>query len=421
MSTATEIRVKGVESDEELFRANDLLAKTQMPDYWESMEWLERCGPTWPGFHREHTRIALQGDDIVGGLRILTATIRIGRARLRMGGLGWVSTPPHHRNKGICKALVLDSVDYMKRNGYHVSMLFGIPDLYHRYGYAVTMPDHSVWVDVAEVSAAGVDRQASDSYRTRGFQVSDLPAILRVHQANDGDTACSFVRTLAYLKNQARTSARTTAFWADWTKALLVVDRRGNLVAYLVPQTAPDQLHIKELGVTTPASHDVVLRLSAQRARDAGLSRVRFHIPPSHRFARYLERYNSVHETRHFRQREGMMRFCDLESTIEHMLPEWAALLTESALRGRRANVTLVVDRSPYLISWNGDAIRASRVSGKDRLSVSSEELIQVMCGYGHIGDLMECRKTGLSARSRALLSIVFPRRAPFVWPMDHF
>lgn len=421
MSAAAEIHVKGVESDEELRRANDLLAKTQLPDYWESMEWLERCGPTWPGFRREHTRLAVQGDDIVGGLRILTTTIRIGKARLKMGGLGWVSTPPHHRNKGICKALVLDSIDYMKRNGYHVSMLFGIPDLYHRYGYAVTMPAYSVSMDVAEISAAGMNEQATSPYRTRGFQVSDLPAILRVHQANDGDSACSFVRTLAYLKNQALTGARTTPFWADWTKAILAVDRRDNLVAYVVPQIAPDQLHIKELGVTTPVSYDVVLKLSTQLARDAHLSRIRFHVPPSHRFARYLERYNSIHETRYFRQREGMMRFCNLESTIKYMLPEWATRLRESALRGRRANVTLSVDRVPYLISWNGDAIRISRVPGKDRLSVTNEELMQVMCGYGHIEDLIGRRKTDLSASSRALLATIFPGRTPFVWPMDHF
>ena len=84
-----EITVKPVESRDELRMAHDMFATVRfVDDYPGGIRWLENCGVRYPGYLKEHTRIAMCGPEIVGGLRMITDTIRLGEARLKMGGLG---------------------------------------------------------------------------------------------------------------------------------------------------------------------------------------------------------------------------------------------------------------------------------------------------------------------------------------------
>ena len=84
--------IKAVETDDELHQANDLMAKAHCADYFSGMEWLSSTGQGYPDYLREHTRVALWGGRVAAALRITTDTIRIGEARLRTGGIGWVTT-----------------------------------------------------------------------------------------------------------------------------------------------------------------------------------------------------------------------------------------------------------------------------------------------------------------------------------------
>ncbi|MDQ1257518.1 MAG: family N-acetyltransferase, partial [Candidatus Hydrogenedentes bacterium] len=75
------LAVRGVETDDELAAANDLMAKVHCSDYFYGMNWLKSFGAGYPGYLREHTRIALWNGELAGSLRLNTETIRIGEAR----------------------------------------------------------------------------------------------------------------------------------------------------------------------------------------------------------------------------------------------------------------------------------------------------------------------------------------------------
>jgi predicted acetyltransferase len=66
--------------------------------------------------------------------------MRIGDAVIRMAGIGDVYTEREHRMKGYMRYLYEDTLTYMTEEGYDVSMLFGIPDFYTKFGYAVCLP-----------------------------------------------------------------------------------------------------------------------------------------------------------------------------------------------------------------------------------------------------------------------------------------
>ena len=82
--------VRGAANADDCALALDLMAKSFGPDYFSVARRLDALMAGYPGFHREHTRLALRQGQIAGALRITTDTIRIGEARLKMGGLGWI-------------------------------------------------------------------------------------------------------------------------------------------------------------------------------------------------------------------------------------------------------------------------------------------------------------------------------------------
>ncbi|NIA14456.1 MAG: GNAT family N-acetyltransferase [Nitrospiraceae bacterium] len=402
----SELTVKPVETDEELRLAHDLMAKVQYPDYFSGLNWLEACGEGYPGFRREHTRIALWKGELAGALRMHTETIRLGEARLKMGGLGWVSTAQRHRRKGVCHALMIHTLDYLKQNHYHVSMLFGIPNFYHRFGFTTTLADYAIAIDTAEALHA-----PRTPYRKRPAKPGDIAAIQRIHAANDTDIACSLLRSSAHLTNK----------WDHCKNMSVLTSDSGKVLAYFTAHASDKQMQVSEVGVSAPQACSSVLAACGQLASDANLGRIRFLMPPPHPFARHLLQYQSTHEMRILRDQGAMLAFVDQAEALESLIPEWEDLLSRTNLRNEQIEITLVIDRVNYRVRARRGAIDIAQQSGANRLSIASGDLMHLVTGYRYLDDILAKRRRILTAPGRALLAALFPKRTPYVWTFDRF
>ena len=423
-SSTDALIVKPVETDEELRLANDLMAKAHFPDYFQGLDWLETCGVRYPNFLREHTRIALRNGGLAGALRLNTETIRLGEARLKMGGFGWVTTAPRHRRLGVAQALIRDSLHYMGNHGYHVSMLFGIPNFYHRFGFVTTLADYVITVSAAEAAVA-----PKGDFKLRLAKPGDIRAIQKIHNANDAGVACSLLRTAAHLTNK----------WDQWPGKLWVLTtKQGKVVAYVNAHGSKDELAVMELGLSEVAVHPrgarafrnsvagnklcgAVLAACADLAAEETVGRIRFHVPPPHPFARFLLEYTSTHQMHVVRDHGSMMAFVDLGETLESMIPEWEYLLARTSARDYRTEFTLYVDNASYRVRANRGAIDVAVVPGKNKVSVTPFELMHMMTGYRCVADILAARRRILSPEARTLLAVLFPKRNPYVWHFDRF
>lgn len=398
--------IKAVETDEELRLANDLMAKSHFSDYFYGLRWLETCGAGYPGFRREHTRIAVYKGEIAGSLRLNTETIRLGEARLRMGGFGWVSTEPRHRNKGVCRALMLNALEYMCAHNYHVSMLFGIPNFYHRFGFATTLADYAILVEASEAMAI-----SASGARIREVKPGEIAVLQKMHAANDADVACSLLRTAAHMTNR----------WERYKNVKVLTNAQGRVQAYFLANRVDDQLHVEEVGLADMSVCPEILSSCVRVASEEAVSRIRFLCPPPHPFARFLLQYKSIHEMRIVRDSGGMMAFVNLGEALESMIPEWESLLAKSSLRDTRIEITFLVDRVSYRVRAQRGAIDVASTPGVNKVGLTCEELMHLITGYRHAQDIINIRRRILSPESRALLEVLFPKRTPYVWLADRF
>ncbi|MBX7256682.1 MAG: GNAT family N-acetyltransferase [Candidatus Hydrogenedentes bacterium] len=411
-SEVAEYVTRGVKSDEELIAANELMAATQTPPNTECMRWLKETGPNWPGYRREHTRVHYINSEMAGALRIQPFKLRIGRARLTAGGIGWVSTEETHRNRGVCGALMRDALDYMTKSGFDVSLLFGIPNLYQKFGYVSILPEYAITFDIS-------GRTQSEPCVAR-VTWEDAKTLRSLHERHESCVSCSVVRDAKYFRTLFECTSRTIRYYPDWAATVKVFDARGRIVGYLMSQLDSEVLHIKEMGVDGPTHFDTILDAASAMARRKGRTRVRFHLPPSHPFARYLRDYTCVHEMRTFRNAEGMMRVLDTEKTFQQMIPEWETALRDSGMWQSGTDLVLAVDEERYMFSLRRGSLHVERTDGRAHIRVTGQQFCRMLAGFTSASDV-EVPRGSENVERRRLIECLFPERTPFIWPIDHF
>src|SRR6266536_3592169 len=124
------------------------------------------------------TREMLIDGQVVCWLTLIDYAMRIGSARVRMAGIAGVETKSEHRMKGYMRVLFQDTLEYMRNEGFDVSMLFGIPSFYPKFGYATCMALYKVMVKTRNAELAkGLARPV----QARPIAPADLPAVAELY------------------------------------------------------------------------------------------------------------------------------------------------------------------------------------------------------------------------------------------------
>ncbi len=398
------LELLAVQSEEELRKAVHLMALELASDATAEL-WLGSAASNYPGFRPEHTRIALFDGEIVAALRLTTETLKIGEARLRMGGIGWVVTASEFRHQGIASRLLRDTMAFMKAQHYHVSMLFGIPNFYDQFGFATSLVDHSVSLDTIEAL------NCDNPFSVHAAKPSDIPAMVKLHQRGESGIACTLIRSTSHVKNK----------WVRFSEWYVLRDERGKVVAYFLVGRNNNTLNVEECAVEEFGLASAVVAAAAEIADLESRARVRFCVPPNHDLSRYLQQFRATFEARRDRNAGGMMAMIDVGETLESMIPEWESRVAQSPVREVRSELTLVLGSESFRVRTNRGAVDVAAISGRNKLTVTNEELIHLLSGYRSVSDVLNAARSVINQDARNLASAIFPDRLPFVWKFDRF
>ncbi len=401
------LEIRGANTQREVDEAIRLMASISRQDFYIASDWLLSVGAKYPNFQNEHIRVAIYNGQVISALRITTDTIRIGEARLKMGGIGWVSTAGHFRNKGIASKLIQNAVLYMKANSYHVSMLFGIPNFYHRFGFATTLPEYYTNIATKEVLTI-----QPIPYKVRKMKPADIVLLRKIHEEGEEHIACSIIRTQAHFAVK----------WREWQHGRTVMDMNGKILGYLLPKNnGGDTLLIQEIGSTNIETSKVVLHAIGKLAEKEKIGKIQITAPPCHPSMRLLIEHYSNQETHYKRNEGGMMAIINEEETLECMIPEWEKLIQQKTLLQQDDEVTLLISGIPYCIHFHKGSISVIKKLGKNKISIDKGDLARLIAGYIYISDVLEKKRFYISPSAKSFLFTIFPKRFPYVWQMDRF
>lgn len=126
-------------------------------------------------YDRKASILGVGEDEAITHWGVWDHKMRIGRARLRTGGIGVVSTRKDFRNQGLAMVTGNATIQAMRRQGYDLTMLQGIGNFYHRFGYvrawstvryaisAQRFPSVDIPLDLRQIALSG-NREAERLY-----------------------------------------------------------------------------------------------------------------------------------------------------------------------------------------------------------------------------------------------------------------
>jgi predicted acetyltransferase len=353
----------------------------------------------------------MQKGERISGLAIWHMPMRIGGAGVLMGGIGGVWTHEKHRMKGLATVVMDDSVAWMDEHGFDISVLFGIPDFYWRWGFITTLGASSVAVPTRH--AENVEKTCG----VRKYRESDLDAAMKIYNEQNARRTASVIRR--------------RPGWIPWRKSshwgvpplLFSFTDRGRLVGV----AAYDSLRDNEVTccdlAAEPGAFGGVMRHAADLAIACRTERITFHVPPDHPFADFCREQGCEARQTAGRVSGGMARIINQGRCLRKVAPELTRRLRESRLAKWSGKVDLATDLGTTRLEVDSGRVLVAPRKGKAKVTLRcrQERLTQLLFGFQPVSFLLAHTVTKLKGDTAGVVDALFPKGHPFMSVVDHF
>ncbi len=371
---------------------------------------LERMEIRPDGERLTRVELSLGGGEPVSWLTIVDFTMRVGAARLRMGGIAGVGTDENHRYKGYSRRCMEAAVAHMTAEGYDCSMLFGIADYYPKWGYATAIP----WYRVT-ATAEAIERSASGAtLEARPLTPEDHPAALALEEAFTALRSGTLDRRLPGQPHITKGSG-----WESAARPVGVFSPKKGLVGYYVAD-ADNAGMVSELCLRDRAHACEVSRALSDDLRREGRDAVEMLLPPDHPYVEFLERFGVRCEVTYPYRQDIMLRICNLVPMMRKVAVELERHLCRHPCDALGA-LTFQTDLGAVTLRSQLHRVEVSEEPCRTTIRMPQWVLMQILMRYRSLADALT--ETGVEATddvSEAWLRL-FPRAYPFIWKTDAF
>lgn len=381
-------------------------------NYYDALNRVER-----PALSVTWISLLTEDEEMVSQLGLREYQMRFGSAQLKLGGIDGVGTREEYRNKGYSRRVMEHTIAFMNENGYDVSMLFGIPNFYHKFGYATVIPETYVEFDTKDVPAA------VSTYQVRKFQTEDTPKVVELYSTNNAE--------------RTGTPLRTEIGWKEFTRRggivpdpYVVFNEADTVVGYFVcdaDSTKKDMIArsctLFDIGYQDRTIFETIVHFLAHSVEYTSAERIRCAIPADHPFAIFCRRYGCRTNTYTPKDHMGMMRIINQSSTLQKITGELEKRLRRSAHLSEWSGKILIstdLGQDCFKIDQGSVAHTNSRENGF-HLEIPQDKLIQLMMGRRSIEDLAVEPDVWVNVGIIPVLDTLFPLGHPHVWWSDRF
>ncbi len=364
-----------------------------------------------PDFLPEHSRIVREEGRIVSHVSIITKYMRIGGSVVKLGGIGDVCTHPDCRGKSYSRALMQDAVRYMGEHDYALSMLYGIKNYYHKFGYIEAMGRYLAWLPTKFTESLEV------SHTLRPSEPGDTPRLNDLYNRTYGRSTGAMRRTEAHWYKINIPERITVA-----------LDRQGQIAGYgmIAPATVPEP-HIQEAAVPDPSVARSLLAHYGELARKRLQPEIEFHIECGHPLMKLVRNLGGRFTTRLFGEGEGqaMLRVIDLNLTLNALREELEARLALSSLCHEKFRFNILTeDAGKALLAFHKGKIEISPDADPEALSLKIPQnlLVRSLIGYWSVDQIsMRDPKVEIPPELHPWLEVLFPLQEPVTCEADFF
>ncbi len=367
-------------------------------NYFDAKKWCRDCYFGNSHYDSNTSHLGILNGQVVSHFGVWDYQMRVGGAELRVGGIGLVATHGEMRKMGLMSLTATASFVAMRDAGYDMSVLFGIDDMYHRFGYT------RAWVENSYLT--GVNDLPLQQLRLTSIAPMHTPELARLSNKYNAGLTGTAVRP-TYLR--CGMEGIPTAW--RWRGA------DGETAGYIMVQQNGQRMSLVDF------AGDPVDVLAATRHCASKLCCTEVYFPSLHLMsplARILRRGNCRVEQSMRRNGGAMARVLNLSSSLTKMAEELSARLANSImrdwtgifqLRGAGEQVSLLISNNQVTVTDNVDTLHAL---------VANDNIVQFLLGTAEPGEIIAAGAETYGDAAELALAL-FPAQHPMLGMWDRF
>jgi predicted N-acetyltransferase YhbS len=372
----------------------EIFAKT-FTDYWPRRAYVLDGYIKESNYDWEASRIGIVDDEVATHFGVWDFTMRVGISRLRIAGIGAVATLETHRKKGLMAETAADCVAGLADAGYDASLLFGIPNFYHRFGYEVCFGNRSFVLETRDL------KPAEASVETTLFE-GDVTELADLYNRENETVTGTYVRP-TYRRNRKPRNFRVRTFDGGY----LITSRNGN------------RLQVADCA----GRPELVVEAARSFAVQELCTEIEFALfPPRSVAGEYLQRLS--HRVEASREASGgaMLLIVDLANTFEKLAAELSRRFARSAIAGYSGTIAVSTGEDEVRLVVDGGRVSVGAKSGPTSGTILARSgLARLIIGDGDPGRTAMQEGIELTGDARYLLPILFPDQEPSTILWDRF
>jgi GNAT superfamily N-acetyltransferase len=391
-------------------------------------------------FHREPDgsmrAVLLIENKAVSELGLIPFTLQIGAARVRMDGIAGVETDEAHRRRGYSRRVLQATIEQMERGDAALSMLYGIPDFYPKFGFATAGPNSMIIVREPEELGP-----LPAGWACRRYESTDFPAVRDLYDRQTRRAVGAAVRTnesesWSYLREHgtdAELDDIRVITRPDGRVAAYAWRRQRHWYSHSIQERDPDAFLMAELMAESPGAADAALCACAAWMQDlpgdgpGTLRRLLLSLPLEGFVAAAARRQTAEFTARFSRCGDSMARVIHLQRLFESLKPE-LALRAEVAAWSFNSDLRIITDIGEVTLSFTNQEITVSPRKAVNetnpstvQITIRQHELARLALGAFPPDELLDRLENPPSERAREIINILFPGRHPHLYIPDRF
>lgn len=373
-------------------------------------------------------RVILQADgEAASWCWIVPFTIRIGAATVRMDGIGGVETKPEHRLKGYASRVLRRAVEEMTAGDAGITMLYGIRDFYHRFGYVTAGPEYAIFLPSLSDEAS-----LPAGWRVREFTSQDLPAVQAVYEratalatgvavrAKDGGI---WKRMLAAPGSYPQDELWLAVSPGGEIQGYAWRARRCWSIRYILEPEFPNALAWGEVIALTPRAADALLTFCRRRAKEEGKEEALLPVPPDSVLA-HAARYTDCRAVQMYSANGGsMVRLLDTWRLLKSLEPELLRQVRTagSSVPARQLTIRTECGQASLRVSSSGVEVLPKGAAPHEVVDIPQGTLARLALGFAPAGDLCARLPEPPTDEVIALLEALCPLRYQHMYLPDRY
>jgi len=384
----------------------DLIGKS-FSNYWSS---LNKCRSGYiddSHYDWNASRVGLLDGELVSHFGVWDYQMRVGIDSIRTAGVGAVATNLEHRKRGYMKQTAEACCNGLKESDFGFSVLYGISDFYHRFGYVNAWNGSKITINKRDLpDPEGRVRLRKSDLATE--QALDLVS----NRTNAGLTGTAVHPT--YRKNRYPKKWTRYKWNASASPGYVVVDHSERTCSLVDCGGDPAEI--------IAACIQLVKRRGCSDLRIADLHR-------NHPLLEELQRVSYRREESNNPSGGAMIRITNLYYLLNHMRKTLTWRLRESSFSGWNGTIFIQWGREYAVLSFERRGLRVLTDSAAKEKGLNNkvhqiragDGLAQLFIGTADPYRIIERHKMHTSGEAKNLVGVLFPEQFPCLGRWDQF